>query len=68
MWFGAAYFPCLSTRRLRARPAVHIESAPKLLKKYLDFFPLTSTGFGSGSGKDDEYISCKTKQVTVSKV
>lgn len=33
MRLGAAYFPCLSTRRLSARPAVHIESAPELLKK-----------------------------------
>lgn len=38
MWFGAAYFPCLSTSRLSARPAVHIESLPKLLKKTLDSF------------------------------
>lgn len=67
MWFGAAYFPCLSTRRLTARPAVHIEPAPKLLKRS-GLLPLTSTCFGSGSRKDGEYISCKTKQVTVSKV
>lgn len=31
--FGTAYFLRLSTRRLSSRPAVHIESAPKLLEK-----------------------------------